>query len=81
VEVRVDVQRFESRLGAEASVEALWSVRRGDGQPRTGRSFVSAPVRGPGYDALVAAHAQAVARLGQEIAGVVRAEALALKRP
>jgi len=75
-EVRVSVQRFDSALDVEAIIEALWSVRRADGGVvKTGRSLVRVAAAGRGYDALVAAHARAVAQLSGEIAEVIRAEA------
>jgi uncharacterized lipoprotein YmbA len=78
LEVRLDVQRFESRLGAEASIEALWSVSPGEGgHTSTGRSLVTVPVAAAGYDALVTAHAQAIARIGQDIARAIREQPIA----
>jgi uncharacterized lipoprotein YmbA len=76
LEVLVNVQRFDSELGRDATLEALWTVRRPDRtEVRSGRSLVRVAPGAGGYDALVAAHAHAVARLSGEIAEAIRAEA------
>jgi uncharacterized lipoprotein YmbA len=72
-QVLVDVQRFDSALGEAVTIEALWTVRRAGGAPKTGRSSVREPVSGGGFDALVAAHGRALARLSGDIAGAIRA--------
>jgi hypothetical protein len=72
-QVLVDVQRFDSALGDAAVVEALWTIRLPEGVTRTGRSTVREPATGPGFDAIVAAHGRALARLSQEIADSIRA--------
>jgi uncharacterized lipoprotein YmbA len=72
--VLVDIQRFESVLGENVSVEAQWAVRRGPASElRTGRSLVNIPVGAQGYEALAAAHAVALSRVSEEIAEVIRA--------
>jgi uncharacterized lipoprotein YmbA len=71
--VLLDVQRFESALGESVTIEALWTIRRAGGsETRSGRSVVREPARDPGYDALVAAHSRALARVSVEIAEAVR---------
>jgi uncharacterized lipoprotein YmbA len=73
-QVLVDVQRFDSALGDAVTIDALWTVRRPPGgAPRTGRSSVREPVAGAGFDALVAAHSRALARVSRDIAGAIRA--------
>jgi uncharacterized protein len=73
-QVLLDVQRFDSVLGEAVTIDALWSIRRAaGGAPRTGRSSVRETVSGPGFDALVAAHSRALARVSQDIAGAIRA--------
>ena len=71
----IDVQRFESVLGEAATLDAVWTVRRGqDGVAQTGRTTVrEAAAEPPGYAALAAAHSRAIARLSQDIANAVRA--------
>lgn len=72
--VTIEVQRFESTLGESTMLDAVWSVRRSkDGKSETGRSRVRETVPQNGYDALVAAHSRAVARMSQDIADAVRA--------
>jgi uncharacterized protein len=74
--VVVDIQRFESALGEAATVEAQWTVRGvkdKSGALRSGRSVVREPTQGNDYDALVAAHGRALAKLSRDIAEAVRA--------
>jgi len=72
-QVLVDVQRFDSTLGEAVTIEALWSVRpAAGGAPRTGRSSVREPVSGKEFDALVAAHSRALARVSRDVAGAIR---------
>ena len=73
IQVLVDLQRFDSTLGETVTIDALWSVRRSlNGQPKTGRSLVQEPAGGEGYDALVAAHSRALAKVSREIAEAIR---------
>lgn len=72
IRVAVDVLRFDSVLGEAAILEAAWVVRRHEAPPVRGRTVAREPADGPGYEALVAAHAKALARLGRDIAGVIR---------
>jgi uncharacterized lipoprotein YmbA len=70
----IEVQKFESAPGQAATLDAVWTVSRArDGRARTGRTTVREPAQEPGYDALVAAHSRAVARLSRDIADTVRA--------
>ena len=74
--VTIDVQRFESIPGNAAIVEAVWTVHKTvGGATRTGRTVVSEPVQSQSYDALAAAHSQAMAKLSGDIASAIRAEA------
>ncbi|MEX3985489.1 membrane integrity-associated transporter subunit PqiC [Paraburkholderia sp. EG287A] len=71
--VSVNVERFESWPGKRASIDAVWSVRSLASQAvMTCHSDVSVEI-GPGYDALVAGHRQAVGQLATQIASVVQA--------
>jgi uncharacterized lipoprotein YmbA len=72
IRVAVDVLRFESVLGDAATLEAAWMVRRNEAPPVRGRSLAREPVQGQGYEALVAAHAKALARIGRDIAAAIR---------
>lgn len=70
--VRVDINEFESAPGDGVRLEALWVVQRGAaGESRLGRSAIRLPASGSGYDALVAAHSQALARMSRDIADAV----------
>ena len=74
--VTIDVQRFESIQGQAAVVEAVWTVRKtAGGQIRSGRTVAREPVQGQGFDALAAAHSQAIAKMSGDIAAAIRAEA------
>jgi uncharacterized lipoprotein YmbA len=74
--VTIDVQRFESIQGQAAVVEAVWTVRKTvGGEVRSGRTVAREPVQGQSFDALAAAHSQAIAKMSGDIAGAIRAEA------
>jgi len=71
--IAIDMQRFESILGENVVIEALWSVRAAEGgRARTGRSFISEPARGADHEALAAAHGRALAQVAGELAGAIR---------
>lgn len=66
------VQRFESAPGAYALLDATWSVRKaGADAVLACRSVFREPV-GEGYEALVAGHRAALARLAAAIGAAVR---------
>jgi hypothetical protein len=72
--VAIEVQSFESALGEAATLSAVWVVRRTrDGNAETGRTNVREPVQDKSFDAIAAAHSRALARMSQDIAGVIRA--------
>ena len=74
IRVSVDILRFESWSGAEATIEARWTIQRKESKTTlTGRSIARETLRGEGYDILVAAHGRALARIGHEIADAIRA--------
>lgn len=74
--VTIDVQRFESIQGEAAVVEAVWTVRKtAGGEVRSGRTVAREAVQGQGFDALAAAHSQAIAKMSGDIAAAIRAEA------
>lgn len=74
--IMLDVRRFESVPGDHALIQAAWSLRLTGGSGGQGAlacvSVASAKV-GPGYDALVAGHQQALASLATRIAAAARA--------
>jgi uncharacterized lipoprotein YmbA len=70
--VKVNVQRFESWPGAQAVIDAVWSVRAaGSATVLTCRTVSQQPV-GAGYEALIAGHRKAVDELAGAIAAGVR---------
>jgi len=74
--VTIDVQRFESTKGQGVTFEAVWTVRKtASGATRSGRTVASETAQGQGFDALAAAHSQAIAKMGGDIAAAIRAEA------
>jgi len=72
--IDVEVRRFESALGAEARLEAQWTLARGDaaGEGPVCRLRVAQPAPGD-VPALAAAHRAALARLAEAIAASLRA--------
>ena len=71
--VRIEIGSFESLPGEGVALDALWSVRpRAAGAARSGRTALRVAADGPGYEALAAAHASALARLSRDIAAAIR---------
>jgi uncharacterized lipoprotein YmbA len=74
--VSLNLQRFESVRGKSALIEAVWVVRRASGgAAQSGRTVASEPVAGNSFDALVAAHSRALAKVSGDIAAAIRAGA------
>lgn len=74
--VTIDVQRFESTKGQGVTIEAVWTVRKtAGGLTRSGRTAATETAQGQGFDALAAAHSQALAKVSGDIAAAIRAEA------
>jgi uncharacterized lipoprotein YmbA len=73
-QVAIEVQGFESAPGEAATLNAIWRVRRvKDGKTQLGRTSDREAITQKGYDALVAAHSRAIARMSQDIADTIRA--------
>jgi uncharacterized lipoprotein YmbA len=71
--VAIEVQSFESMPGTEASLSALWTVRRvKDGATATGRTTTRETSSDQGYAALAAAHSRCLGRLSADIAEAIR---------
>ncbi len=68
--IKVNVQRFDSELGRQASLDAVWSVA--DGKVVLNCTTQIRESVGGSYDALVAGHQRAAARLADDIAGALR---------
>jgi uncharacterized protein len=76
--VTINVQRFESVKGEAALLDAVWAVRcAADGKTLSGRTVAREAVQGEGFDALAAAHSQALAKLSGDIAASIRTAARA----
>ncbi|KJV25519.1 PqiC family protein [Luteibacter yeojuensis] len=73
VRVQVDVRRFDSELGGNATLEAAWSVRT-DAQSANCASRVVEPAGGS-YDTLVEAHQRAIGQLSDQVAAAARSVA------
>jgi uncharacterized protein len=74
--VAIDVQRFESVRGQDALVEAVWTVRKtASGETRSGRTLARENIQGDSFEAIAAAHSRALARVSDDIATTIRAEA------
>ena len=72
--IGANIQRFESKEGSYALIDAVWNVRKVDGgSVQTCRSVFQENV-GPGYEALVAGHRAALAKLAAAIAAGVRSQ-------
>jgi uncharacterized lipoprotein YmbA len=70
--VAIDVQRFESAPGANATFDATFTVRRmPDGAATSGRTTIREPLTERGYDALAAAHSRSLARMSRDIVDAV----------
>jgi uncharacterized lipoprotein YmbA len=74
LKIKVDVRRFDSRLGGDATIEASWTIRGGNGDPGAVLACSSAVTEpaGDGYDNLVQAHQRALATLAGRIATAAR---------
>ena len=71
--VAIDVLRFDSAPGGAATLDALWTVRSAKPEAlRSGRTALSEPAQGGGYNALVAAHSRALGKMSTDIATSIR---------
>src|SRR5262249_57389457 len=73
--VTINAQRFDSIHGREVVVDAVWSVRGPKGAARSGRTVAREAVPDSSFDALAAAHSRALAKVSEDIAAAIRAEA------
>lgn len=76
IRITIDLRRFDSQPGRQASLEAAWTLRKvpGDAAPLACSSRITETV-GSGYDALVLGHQRALARLAGQLAGPATAMA------
>ena len=74
--VTINVQRLESVKGEHALIDAVCAIRSAaGGKTWSGRTIAREPVQGEGFDALAAAHSNAIARLSADIAAIIRTSA------
>ncbi|NJN47777.1 MAG: membrane integrity-associated transporter subunit PqiC, partial [Candidatus Competibacteraceae bacterium] len=68
--VAIDVQRFDGRFGEGVTLNAVWTLLDEQKiEPLLVKRFqFTAPTPAPDYEALVAAHSEALAALSQAIA-------------
>ncbi|TFW08739.1 membrane integrity-associated transporter subunit PqiC [Oxalobacteraceae bacterium OM1] len=66
--ITVDVGRFDAIAGEAVEVWAAWRINPTQGKPVIGQSRIREAVEGAGNDAVVAAFARAVARIGDDLA-------------
>lgn len=73
IKLAVDILRFDSVLGGAATIEARWSVlRKGVAKSVSGYALVRETASAAGYDAIVAAHSRALARLSRDMAATLK---------
>lgn len=70
--VTIDVLRFESRLADGITLEARWRIQGPGSTSRSAVANLVQPVKGNSYDALAAAHGEALATLSGQIAMALR---------
>jgi uncharacterized lipoprotein YmbA len=70
--VSLDVRRFETDPGRAVTLETLWTVRAAEDR-RNGHTLVQEPIRGAGYEAVVAADGRAFEAVSRQIAEAVSA--------
>lgn len=72
-QVSLNLQRFESVPGKAVTVAAIWVVKPAHGVAISGQTVAEVPVADASFDALAAAHSQALAKVSTDIAAAIRA--------
>ena len=71
--IKLVVQRFDSSLGRQASIEAISTIRDANSQaPAVVCSHRASEAAGPGYEQLAEAHQRAVAAIAAQVAATIR---------
>lgn len=71
--IKLVVQRFDSRLGARASIDAISTIRNANSQaPAIVCSHRASEAAGPSYEQLAEAHQRAVAAIAAQVAATIR---------
>ena len=63
-----EIVSFEGFLGGDVTLDVNWIMTSKEGATQGGHSVIVVPVQGNDYNALVAAHTQAVEQFGDELA-------------
>jgi uncharacterized lipoprotein YmbA len=74
IRVQLDVRRFDSEMGGNATLEASWSVRGSEQASVNCASRVAEPA-GTSYDSLIEAHQRALGQVADQVAAAVRSVA------
>jgi uncharacterized lipoprotein YmbA len=72
--VTIDVQRFDSVRGQGTMLDAVWVVRKANGDTQSGRTTAHESVKDDGFEALAGAHSRALAKMSADIAAAIRSE-------
>lgn len=72
ISVFVTIQRFESVLGKTATIDALWTVRWGSNNSKSGRVIAEERVSGMDYEELAAAHSRALMTISGKITSAIQ---------
>ncbi|TAN50732.1 MAG: membrane integrity-associated transporter subunit PqiC [Methylococcaceae bacterium] len=73
IRVNVEITAFESSPGQDATIAALWTIKRpGNNQPLSGRSVARETPDDNGYPAMAAAYSRALTQISREIAAALR---------
>ncbi|MBW2250566.1 MAG: membrane integrity-associated transporter subunit PqiC [Deltaproteobacteria bacterium] len=72
--IEFNVQQFDGQPGNSVLLNATWTIKGQKGMEAlyARRSIIKQPVSGNDYEALVAAHSQALATLSREIAAAIK---------
>jgi uncharacterized lipoprotein YmbA len=70
--VAIEIQRFDSSLQSGATVDALWTVTKVDGNVRRAGRTLATEAAANDAASLAAAHGRALDRVGRDIAAAIR---------
>lgn len=71
--IEIEVLRFDATLGQATFLDAIWTIRKGDREEtKTGRTTSHQKVADQSYEALAAAHSQALGALSRDMAKAIQ---------
>lgn len=71
--IEIEVLKFESTLGVDAYLDAIWTVRRvNGGEIKTGRTTSGQTAANESHEAMAAAHSRALGVLSRDLAQAVQ---------